>query len=753
MRVLLLLSALLLPALGEDPPPLSPQATTQAPNQLTETTPSSERRVVLQAPLTTLVRLDDTITAPPQAIRAVVAVPTDAPADLGIGVFAVDQHGRWFQGLRPGTLAAGSHTVELPLAGSASLLAMSDRGHWTPATAATIHRVGLFFWSASTSRATITLREVQVVPQAPSVPDSYHLRDLRVQGPVSTGERWSVSFRPQPFPANPFDPSEFALDAVITQPDGKDVRIPGFFDQPMTRSDRGDHELVRPSAADAFSVRLRPRQPGTYQIRLEARWGATDGNPNGTLVTMPLAPLIVSGAAWDDYVRVDASDPRFFAIAGKFWWPRGPNLRSVYDTRGQERLRTILTPDRGVYAYESYLRRLQPVGVNAVEVWMSSWNLALEWRGDWPGFHGQGRYNLENAWRLDQLLDLAHNLGMRINLVLNNHGQASTNSDAEWTSNPYNKVRGGKLTDAGAFFTDPYALTGQERLRRYLVARYADHPAVLGWKLWSEVNLTAGRGNSVRTWHEGAAASLKALDTYGHPVTTHWCGDYNLVDRTIAAQPGLDYLCIDAYHDRDRLLADLLWRSTMDPVPRRGLAQFNKPVLTTEFGGNWDACPEPQMIAEHASGPFAGLVSGHAGSPMLWWFEWLDQGDHFTPYRAISEFIAGEDLRGTAARSIVLGATSDAGTLWCRAWSRPGRMLGYLLDQDWGRRGRDAATHASAGIEIGSNIAPGMMTIEWWDADAGAWHKTMPIDHPGGPLRLQPPAFQRHIGFKLYRSP
>jgi len=711
-------------------------------------TPSVPRSVVLQSPLTTVLRLDQPLITPTRAVRAIITVPADAPTDLGVGVFVVDQHGRWFQGLRPGVLLAGTHAIELPIAGPGSLLAMSDRGLWTPATASHVTGMGLFFWSAQTSRATLTVREATLEPLTPASDAGHHLTSLRVDGAATTGQRWSVALRPQPFPTNPFDPAEFRLDAVITLPDGKEQRVPGFLDQPMINRDRGDRETVLPTGADAFTVRFRPRQPGTHAIRLEARWGGD----NGTLVTLPLPPLNVGGKAWDGFVRVDQGDPRFFAVDGTMFWPRGPNLRSVYDVRGSDRMRTVLTPDRGFHAYEAYLRRLAPQGVNAVEVWLSAWNLALEWRADWPGFHGQGRYNLENAWRIDQLLDLAQSLGIRVNLVLNNHGQASTNSDAEWDSNPYNRTRGGKLSDAAGFFTDPWALAGQERLRRYLVARYADHPAILGWKLWSEVNLTAGRGQTLRTWHEQAGASFKTLDTYGHPVTTHWCGDYNLVDRTIAAQPGLDYLCIDAYHGSDRLLADLLWRSTMDPVPRRGLAQFNKPVLTTEFGGNWDACPEPQMLAEHASGPFAGLVSGHAGAPMLWWFEWLDQGARFAPYRAISAFIANEDLRGSGSRSIVLGATSEAGTLWCRAWSRPGRMLGYLLDQDWGRRGRDAASHESATVEIGSSIAPGRMTVEWWDADAGAWHKTVPIDHPGGPLRLQPPAFQRHIAFKLYRG-
>ncbi len=706
------------------------------------------RQVILQAPLTTLVRLDQPITTPMRAVRAVIMVPDDAPADLGVGVFVVDQHGRWFQGLRPGVLSAGTHAIELPITGSASLLPMADRGAWSAATAALATDAGLFFWSAQPSRATLTIREATLEPSTSSEDVAHQLTALRLGDAVSTGERWSLSLRPLPFPANPCDPALFTLDAVVRAPDGTEVRIPGFVDQAMERSDRGDREVVRPATADAFTVRFRPRQPGVHTIRLEARWGGAEG----TLVTLEVPPLTVGGAKWDDYVRVDAGDPRFFAVDGRFWWPRGPNLRSVYDTRGSEHMRTVLTPDRGLLAYEAYLRRLAAHGVNAVEVWLSSWNLALEWRADWPGFQGQGRYNLENAWRLDQLLDLAHSLGIRVNLVLNNHGQASTNSDAEWASNPYNVLRGGKLREAADYFSDAWAIAGQQRLRRYLVARYADHPAILGWKLWSEVNLTAGRGQALRAWHEQAAASFKALDTYGHPVTTHWCGDYNMADRAICAQPGIDYLCIDAYHGPDRLLADLLWRSTMDPVPRRGLAQFNKPVLTTEFGGNWDACPEPQMRAEHASGPYAGLVSGHGGSPMLWWFEWLDQNGHFAPYRSIGAFLAGEDPRGNGARSIVLGATSSAGTLWCRAWSRPGRMLGYLLDQEWGRSGREAASHTAASIEIGTSIAAGRMTVEWWDADADAWHQVVPIDHPGGPLVLQPPAFQRHIAFKLYRS-
>jgi hypothetical protein len=136
---------------------------------------------------------------------------------------------------------------------------------------------------------------------------------------------------------------------------------------------------------------------------------------------------------------------------------------------------------------------------------------------------------------------------------------------------------------------------------------------------------------------------------------------------------------------------------------------------------------------------------------MLWWFEWLDQGSHFAPYRAISAFIAGEDLRSPNGSSVVLKVSSVAGQLWARAWKKPGRMLGYLLDEEWGRSGNTSVTHAGVALNIGDNIKAGQIQIEWWDADEGAWHQSIIIDHAGGPLQLKPPSFLRHIAFKMVR--
>ncbi|NRA39566.1 MAG: cellulase family glycosylhydrolase, partial [Planctomycetes bacterium] len=447
---------------------------------------------------------------------------------------------------------------------------------------------------------------------------------------------------------------------------------------------------------------------------------------------------------------------------GTFFWPLGVNLRSVNDPRAQKNTDAIMTANRGSLAYKSYLERYGKAGANCAEIWMCSWNLALEWKKGWPGFKGLGHYNQDNAQRLDDILDYAYANDMRIILVLNNHGQASSKVDSEWSHNPYNARLGGPIRHADDLFDDPQSLQAQHELRRYIIARYADHPAIMAWKLWTEMDLTneglktlrhwqRKPSKKLKLWHQNACNDFHQLDIYQHPVVTHWSSNYLLVDRNIAALPQLDALCIDAYHDRipgHTLLAQFMANSTLDP--RRGLAVFKKPVLVTEFGGTPMACAKPQLIAEHLSGPWAGLVSGHGGSPLLWWFEWIDQHDLWQPYRAISCFLQGEDLRGKT-RSVKLQTGNSKQKLWSRAWATKGRILGYVLDYKWGYSGGNAANIAKAKIHIGAQVKAGKIILEWWDASLGTVIERHELEHPGGALEISIPPFRRHLAFKMLR--
>ena len=721
--------------------------------------------VVLRAPLTTVVPATGALPADPAAVVAVLVVPPDAPDDLGVGAFIADDDGQWYQRFHPTPLGPGRHELRFALDGA--LHGEPHRGTWTPYHRHLGHHAGLFLWSAAGSRAEITIEDLHVAGGVTPPPTADHrFEDLETDGlrwqadgglAITTGEPLEIRLRPSPVPADPRDHAAFALELELHAEDGTARTLAGFYREPMALRDRGSHEGFRPAGRAGFALRHRFRQAGRWRATLVARWA------DGSELRSELPPITVDGGPWDDYVRVDPEDPRFFATGGgEFVWPIGINARSVNDPRGRDRTGSLLSPDRRWHAYEAYLQRWAAGGLRAAEIWMSSWNLALEWRDDWPGFAGVGRYSQVNAERLDRILDRAHELGLRINLVIHNHGQASEKTDAEWMDNPYNAhlrgaSEGGPINGAHDFFTDPAALAGQERLRRYIIARWASHPAVLGWKLWTEMNLTAGRQHDLREWHVQAAARWTALDPYDHPITSHWSGNYRTPDRAIVAQEGLDYICIDAYHgrrddQRGTLFADLAW----DGLHHRwhGLGQFGKPILITEYGGNWDAAPQPQLISEHHHGPWACLVSGYAGSPMLWWLEWVDQSARYAPYAAVAAFIAGEDLRthpGSRARGVRLQAQAGDRDLWCRAWTRPGRILGYVLDPTWGYDGSPPEPIAGAEVVIGSDVRAGPITVEWWDAETGTITDSGEHQHPGGELRIAAPDFTRHLAFKLWR--
>jgi hypothetical protein len=718
--------------------------------------------VQLAAPLTTIIPLaDHAVDERFAAITATVIVPANAPDDLGIGAFFTDDDGIWFQRLHPQALTPGRHHLRFDFS--------SPRSHGQPHTAPPspphrhdAERGGLFVWSSHANAGTITVADLRC-ESTPTTDSQQAVHELLRHGGsdhdngdihAHVGERLTWTFRPTPFPADPFSDQHFNAWLEVDGPQGQQ-RINAYYRQPMTLIDRGDAQEAEPRGRDHFACHLRPALAGTYRVTLHARWA------NGHTISLPPWILRIDGDAALPMVEVDPDDPRFFRTAdGAFHWPLGLNARSVNDIRCAERTGTRLSPDRGWFAYRDYLTRWAAHDIDAIEVWMSSWNLALEWHPDWPGYHGIGRYNQANAEALDRLLDHAWSLGIRINLVIRNHGQASIKTDLEWPFNPWSEV----LPSARDFFTDPRALAGQDQLRRYIIARWADHPAILGWKLWTEINLTAAdphrhrrgqpRGPIATAWHRQAAARWRELDPYGHPVTTHWSGDYQTPASYVELchLDDINFLSIDAYHPPNADLTSLLWDGLHSPG--QGLKRFAKAVLVSEFGGNWNACPPALLAAEHRYAPWVALVSGYAGAPMLWWMEWVDQGERFAPYQAIRRFIDGEDLRSrsdSAAKARSLTVHGANRPLRCHAWVRPGRILGHVIDAHWSRHGEtDPAVH-DARVTIGPRVPAGAIKWEWWDADRGEVIKRGNSHHPGGHLELPIPPLTTHLAFKLWR--
>lgn len=712
--------------------------------------PPLPRTVILDGPLGAVVATTATATGAGRLVAEFAIAAGDG------GLFATPfvrwHDGRWFQGQTSGPLAAGRWRLDSDLTATGLVgLAPGLIADTFARSRATTIGLALAGPGRKPRRVVVERLDLDPHPPHPPAPKAYRLHLVDPDDPRSgaaTGQPWRLRFRPEPWPSRPYDPNDFRADLVIERADGSTVRLPAFHHQPHRLIDRGDREVAEAVGGAAFEIRWRPRLPGTHRLTLEATW------ENQTTRSTTLGDLVVAGDPWDEMVRLHPDDPRFLALvhpltgSATTWWPIGVNLHSVFDARGRDRIGHRLTPQRGAHAYRERLARFAAAGVDLVEIWMSSWNLGLEWRGDWPGYHGLAGYNEANAARLDAVLDACQALGIRVILVVRNHMQGRNGDN--FRHNPWARERGGPLDRPNQLFADPRAAAGDARRRRYLVGRWAAHPAVAAWKLWSEVNLTTSKAEDRRAWHRAAAADWKALDPYHHLVTTHFSSTGDRVDRELVADDGIDLVLFNNYHHDDRSPAEQLWTATNG---NRGAGRIGKPVLCTEYGGSWRASSRAVLTMDLRVAGWLGLVCGHAGTPLNWWHEWIDLENRFAPYRAIRGFMATEDPADPIARAARLEARSGSGrTLWAAGWLRPGHLLAYLVDHEWTRGGGPAPEIADAVLRIGNQVGRGRLALEWWDADRGQVLATSIQEHPGGRLEFPVPPFRAHLALKLHRD-
>lgn len=76
-------------------------------------------------------------------------------------------------------------------------------------------------------------------------------------------------------------------------------------------------------------------------------------------------------------------------------------------------------------AYERWFEAMRKNGANFARIWLVRWNMGLEWTpSDGNGIYlGLGKYALDNAWRIDELIRIAERNGVYLMLCLGYHGE------------------------------------------------------------------------------------------------------------------------------------------------------------------------------------------------------------------------------------------------------------------------------------------------------------------------------------------
>ncbi len=699
-------------------------------------------------------------------LRVGVFPAADAPANIQALVQVNDWENSLFQLFRKDYLVPGrTNILDIPVGPTASgWTPLGHPGGWHRRTFHRPERVRIaFFATGAAGTAALEITEAVGIPADDTAPPFIrYVRPTeasRAETPVDG--RFELRFEIPDRYANPFDPDEIAVDAEIAAPSGT-LSIPCFYYQDCLRLPTATGDSILPQGRPEWRLRFSPSEEGTHTIALIARdrFGETRLPDAAAFTAVPSTGMRT--------VHVSKRDPRFFEDdGGAPYFPIGHNIRSPFDVRSDEQFPTHFRHPEGTTSYGRRFRQMAAHGMNIAEIWASAWCMGLEWSALYPGYHGIGQFNLRNAWERDRVFEMAAESGIRINLVLNNHGRlADGRYNPEWPFNPYNAATqpGGWFMNARDWFTKERAIAQYEKQLRYEIARYAWNANLFAWELWSELDLSCGQNPhtdpEVHEWHRRVAAYLHEHDPKRHMVTTHTSGNFNRMVPALAAVEGLDHICVDAYHSNPSPLhiCELMHGTKQAPHLK------DRAVLITEFGGSAMAASVRHLRRELHSALWDSLPSGLAGAPMLWWWHVVEEYDFYPIYGAFAKFCSGEPLpdperiptpnpvslthpKGAPADSPPVVAQLAAGPAGGYAWIHVTGDAYEELDP--------AADSPRAGYRLNIPIkAPDttVYTFEFWDTVRGEPIRLQDIAVRNGRLDVSIPPFVRDIALKFRRT-
>ncbi len=546
---------------------------------------------------------------------------------------------------------------------------------------------------------------------------------------------------------NPFDREQVAVDAEVLRPDGRRETVAGFYYEGFLAEPNRPREILIPYGPPEFRLRYTPRIEGEHQVRLTVQ--TPGGKIEAPVFSFHAGP---ADKEYQGFIRIDPEKPLHLAHdhSGRIFDGIGLNIRTPDDLRYLSMRPASIWRDEGLEVYRRMFPRLAAAGVNVVEVWMSSWWLALEWINDAPGFHGVGYFNPYRAWKLDQLLRLAEEHGIYIILVLNNHGKFSTFCDREWERNPYNVANGGYLNSPDLYFSEERARRDFKRTADYIVARWGYSPNILMWKLFSEIDLTGTSSRvyqqpPMREWHREMSEYLKEIDPYDHLVSTHWSSNYTRINDPISRLPAIDVPTTDAYSGAPAQVLQF-FEATMHYA-----RQIGKPTIITEYGGPPGGDSAGVLSRQLRVGLWEGYFLESAITPMLWWFGFVDEHDLYDEFAALAAFVRGEDRRHLVSSSQQIAQNN----LRVRILASANRALAWGYDQTYYASAQEnlvPRTIDGVSLEL-EGMNRGEYSLEIWGGGRArpTMVKELSLSENDSKITVEVPPFQRDFALKIIR--
>lgn len=690
------------------------------------------------------------------AIEFDIPWPGNAPTNAQVLCHMADRDRFWYQQLLDGHLACGAtNRLAVKLTPVATgWRAVGHRGEWHFRALKSPKRMAVRIFSGETFRGSCRIDAARAV----ITPDTAPVLITDVRGNrnhVPCFGKFELTFRIPDRYADPFDPQKIDVFADFRTPSGAVIRIDGYYGRDYFRSVDATGEQLYPQAAPYWRIRFAPTATGEFSYTITARdaRGETQWGP----ATFKSVPSRKHG-----FVRVSAHDPRYFEFDdGSPFFPIGHNIRSPFDSRMDDQFPWRKRWIDGSSVYTHYFERMRAHGENITEIWSSAWSLGIEWSPQWRGFHGVGEYNMMNAWEMDRVVEEAERNGIQLNLVILNHGKFSLHWDTEWEHNPYNRALGGYLDDPEQFFTNGRARRDFLKLMRYIIARWGYSTSIFAWQLWNELDLVGNdkefgeikskfyfKPQAVE-WHVDMGRAVRDIDPYDHLVSTHVCTDYSRQNPAIIKLPEVSLAAVDAYHSTPEIMSivTLLHKTADHNNP------FGKPVLVTEFGGSAYGHGVNHLRNALHVALWSSTCIPLGGAPMFWWWQLVDEENFYPQFKAVANFMRGEDRRDPQMlmRALTL-KLPDRGSsqLGAECLASSTRAYGWIYSAAaYARHASRQATPVSGLTVSLSTSQDATFDVEFWDTSQGKRVARTTAETEDGAISFRVPAFEKDIAFKV----
>ncbi|MGP8200355.1 MAG: DUF5060 domain-containing protein [Limisphaerales bacterium] len=457
---------------------------------------------------------------------------------------------------------------------------------------------------------------------------------------------------------NAYNPDDIDLWGKFTSPSRKVWRINGFYDGAQWRirfaaNETGDWSyIVR--AKDATGTGW--GTPGRFTCKASANHGWVRIAPNHRYL------------AHDDGTS-------FYGVGACYPWGN--------TTAGFDRMQA-LGMDTYVYWNGTYDR---DGGNNLIESTNS----------------GIGHYDQGKCARLDKLIAWSEERGLGMILVVWPHDYLSDHMrgwPSGWSRNPYKTI-----TSSRGFYGDTNAWAYQEKMYRYIIARWGYSAGLAGWQTIDEIAGTSGWTNrgDANVWAGKIAAYFQNNDPFQHPTTASE-GDF-----WDAGNKANDLPNTEIYRNNST--------SNLVSTIHRLWDGYEKPCIMGETGLDRSGRTAHRKL-------WVGLASGLSVTPLFWSFNqgWNNAvASQFAPFE---KFIAGMNFAGLTSLAQAKIVVPDAGA------------YGITSDQltfGWITGDISGKTFSVTGLKNGA------YRLEWWDCATGVVLSTKSLSVANGSLSAEIP--------------